>query len=76
MKAEIEKLYRHYKNKKLYKVLYLATYTETGERMVVYEAQYDCPEFGLNHVWARPKEMFEEVVSDQGLEVDRFCSVD
>jgi hypothetical protein len=75
MKVEPEKLYRHYKNGKLYKVLYLANHTETGEEVVVYEGQYDDPEFGHHPVWVRPKEMFEEKVMFNDKEVDRFAEV-
>mgnify|MGYP001077659223 FL=1 len=63
--------YKHYKNK-FYTVLGMARHTETLEELVVYQAQYDDPEFGPKAIWVRPKKMFEESVEWEGKTVPRF----
>lgn len=62
--------YQHYKNKKLYDVLMVATHSETEEEMVVYKALYE--PFGN---WARPKKMFKENVEHEGEVMPRFSLV-
>lgn len=61
--------YRHYKGKE-YRVLHLATHSETMEQLVVYQALYD--EF---QVWVRPLVMFTEKVEVDGLVIPRFTFI-
>lgn len=74
MELEIGKLYRHYKGK-TYKVIAIATHSETIEKMVVYEGQYDDEELGHHPVFVRPYDMFFEHVIVDGEEVLRFTPV-
>lgn len=49
--------YRHFKGN-LYKVIGIATHTETKEKMVVYQAQY-----GEQELFVRPYHMFAEEIN-------------
>ena len=62
--------YRHYKDKE-YRVLHLATHSETGEQLVIYQALY-----GEMGIWARPLDMFLETVEVNGDTVFRFSYVE
>lgn len=60
--------YKHYKGG-FYKVLGLATHSEIGEELVVYQSELD------NRLWVRPKGMFIEKVVVGGKEVPRFKKI-
>lgn len=59
-------LYRHYKGKE-YRVIDIATHSETREKLVVYRALY-----GDFDVWVRPLAMFDEEVEVDGQRMKRF----
>lgn len=61
-------VYKHFKGER-YKVLGVATHSETGESLVVYQKQG--PDNELK-TWVRPLEMFESTVTVDGKEVPRF----
>lgn len=62
--------YRHYKGKD-YKVLFVATHSETEEPLVIYQTLY-----GNFDYWARPLEMFTGNVTIDGVEQARFQLVE
>ena len=59
-------IYRHFKGKE-YRVLGLASHSETQEELVVYQALY-----GEKALWVRPLEMFLEEVQVDGTKEPRF----
>lgn len=66
--------YRHYKGGE-YEVIGIAKHSETLEDMVIYKALYES-EFGNNVLWARPKNMFEEIIEKDGKTIPRFKKID
>lgn len=61
--TEIKKgIYEHYSGKQYEVIEANAIHSETYEDTVVYKALYDCPKFGKNKIWCRPKKMFAEEV--------------
>ncbi|MBR2596159.1 MAG: DUF1653 domain-containing protein [Solobacterium sp.] len=66
-KAEPGHTYRHYKGN-LYRVVMIATHTETMEPLVIYTDD--------EHIWARPLAMFEEQIERDGILTDRFARLD
>lgn len=59
-------LYQHY-NGNHYQVLGICRHSETLEEMVVYRGLYN--DYGL---WVRPRAMFEEQVTKEGMTIPRF----
>ena len=66
-------VYRHYKNKKLYRVLGVAKHSETMEDLVLYEPMY---EGSPAKFWVRPLAMFCEGVEFEGKKQPRFAFVE
>lgn len=67
-------IYRHYKGKQ-YEIIAVGYHTETLEKVVIYKALYDSPEFGHNAVWVRPLSMFQETILIDGTLQLRFAPV-
>ena len=65
----MEKYYRHFKGN-IYKVLHVAKHSETLEEYVVYQAMY-----GNRDIWIRPKSMFEETITRDGITMKRFTEI-
>ena len=59
-------LWKHFKGN-LYRVMYVALHSETGEEMVVYQALY-----GQRGMWVRPASMWLEHVERDGYAGPRF----
>ena len=66
----VPKLYRHFRNGKLYRLVAYATIEATEEEAVVYEAMY-----GEHRLWIRTKANFFEEVEHEGKMVPRFRKV-
>ena len=62
--------YRHFKNK-LYQIVAVAVHSETGEKMVVYQALY-----GERRYWVRPEQMFFERIERDDKCFNRFTEID
>ena len=62
--------YHHYKGGE-YQVIGEGTHSETGERLVIYQALYD-----TERLWARPYDMFFGTVVVDGVETSRFKKVE
>lgn len=68
-------VYRHFRNQQLYRVIGTAIHSETYEDMVVYQALYDCKEFGEHQIWVRPLDLFLGLVLGENGEEPRFSYV-
>ena len=66
----IGKKYRHFKGS-IYQVLEIATHSETEEKLVIYKNVCD-----ETTVWARPYDMFLEIIEHNGETVQRFTPID
>lgn len=67
-------VYRHFKNKRYYRLHGLAKHSETMEDMAVYEPLYvsePLKELG-GRFWVRPLAMFTEEVEYEGIKQPRF----
>ena len=64
--AVIGGIYRHYKGNN-YKLLAVATHSETLEKMAVYQALY-----GERGIWVRPLAMCMETIEKDGQSLKRF----
>lgn len=62
-------VYRHAKSGKLYEVVGMALHTETYEPLVVYRPLYDVSNYEF---FARPRDMFHELVGIGGIMRARF----
>lgn len=69
-KIKINGVYRHFKGNK-YKVLNIATHSETEEEMVVYQKLY-----GDRSIWVRPLQVFLDYKLVDGEQVKRFILID
>lgn len=67
---------RHYRNKKDYTILGQVWNTQTDAWVILYQAEYDDPELGLEPRFVRPvTEFFELVENEEGQLVPRFSIV-
>lgn len=64
-------LYKHYRNKKTYKIIGVGKHEATGDELVFYEAQYDAE----NKYWARDLSSFCAQVEQDGKKTPRFTRV-
>lgn len=66
-------IYQHYSGKR-YRVLGVGRHSEDLSLYVMYEALYDCGDFG--QTWIRPLPMFVEQVEINGIKMPRFKKVE
>ena len=62
--------YRHFKGNE-YEVIGFATHSETKEKLVLYKSLRNPDE-----VWARPYDMFREILVRDGKQIRRFEKID
>lgn len=73
--VKVGQRYKHYKGK-TYTILGVGHHSETEEKVVVYEGEYEDPTFGKYPIWVRPYEMFVETVEWEGERVPRFTLIE
>lgn len=66
--------YRHYKNK-FYQVIGTGWHTDTLEEIVIYRSLYDCEQFGVQALWARPLNEFMGTIEIDGVVMPRFTFI-
>ncbi len=64
--------YRHYKGNEYTVVAIARLESNPTEEQVVYQSEYDSPDFGMSAVWIRPRSSFEEIIEIEGKRVHRF----
>ena len=74
-KVEKGQRYKHFKGNE-YVVLEIARDCETTDEVVVYQAQYDSPEFDPNQIWVRSMDDFCGTKEIEGKIVDRFSLIE
>ena len=71
----VNQKYSHFKTGNIYVIKYIAIDSSNpSERFVVYEGQYDSPEFGHNPIWCRSYDDFNgmKVFDDDREPIKRF----
>lgn len=63
--------YKHFKGH-VYKLIGVGYDSETCEKLVIYQGEYEDEEFGKNPIWVRPIKEFQETVEVNGEQVPRF----
>ncbi len=63
--------YKHYKWN-FYEVIWLATHSETQEKLVIYKALYEIDWYWKNSLRVRPEKMFFETITVNWKKIHRF----
>ena len=74
MNVHIGQRYMHYKGK-MYTILAIGKDSDTLEDVVIYQGEYEDPEFGLHPVWVRSLTEFVEILTVDGKIFPRFILV-
>ena len=69
MEIKIGQIWKHYKKDNHYKILVFCRHSETSEDLVVYQRQED------GNTYARPRNMFFDIVEWEGKQVPRFSLI-